>query len=87
MAQEKPAYYVAYIVLINPPSTSGKVLMDGKDIWSLPARHCAQRIATVLQDTSAEFGLSVFEMVEIDLTPKSTSWKRPLKIVKPLKVY
>jgi len=87
MAQEKPAYYVAYIVLINPPPTSGKVLIDGKDIWSLPARHCAQRIATVLQDTSAEFGLSVFEMVEIDLTPKSTSWKRPLKIVKPLKVY
>ena len=60
---------------VNKPS-SGQVLMDGKDIWKLPARTCAQRIATVLQDTGAEFGLSVFEMVEIGLTPKSTSWKR-----------
>lgn len=60
---------------VNKPS-SGQVLMDGKDIWRLTARTCAQRIATVLQDTSAEFGLSVFEMVEIGLTPKSTSWKR-----------
>ena len=60
---------------VNKPS-SGQVLMDGKDIWSLPARTCAQRIATVLQDTGAEFGLSVFEMVEIGLTPKSTSWNR-----------
>lgn len=60
---------------VNKPS-SGQVLIDGKDIWALPARACAQRIATVLQDTGSEFGLSVFEMVEIGLTPKSTSWKR-----------
>ena len=60
---------------VNKPS-SGQVLMDGKDIWKLSANTCAQRIATVLQDTNAEFGLSVFEMVEIGLTPKSTSWKR-----------
>ena len=60
---------------VNKP-TAGRVLIDGEDIWTLPARTCAQRIATVLQDTGAEFGLSVFEMVEIGLTPKSTSWKR-----------
>lgn len=60
---------------VNKPS-SGYVLMDDSDIWSLSARQCAQRIATVLQDTGAEFGLSVFEMVEIGLTPISTSWKR-----------
>tara|TARA_R110001583_G_scaffold26355_2_gene94953 strand:- start:2196 stop:3056 length:861 start_codon:yes stop_codon:yes gene_type:complete len=60
---------------VNKP-TAGKVLIDGSDIWTLSARTCAQRIATVLQDTGTEFGLSVFEMVEIGLTPKSTSWKR-----------
>jgi|TARA_R110000744_G_scaffold15956_1_gene44162 iron complex transport system ATP-binding protein len=60
---------------VNRPS-SGQVLLDGQDIWSLSARQCAQRIATVLQDTGAEFGLSVFEMAEIGLTPMSTSWKR-----------
>lgn len=57
-------------------TSSGQVLIDGKDIWALPARTCDQRIATVLQDTGAEFALSVFEIVEIGLTPKSTSWKR-----------
>ncbi|MBD5770848.1 ABC transporter ATP-binding protein [Marinomonas sp. SM2066] len=60
---------------VNKP-TAGQVLMDGKNIWALSARQCAQRIATVLQDTGAEFGLSVFEMIEIGLTPKSTNWKR-----------
>ncbi|WP_244959765.1 ABC transporter ATP-binding protein [Marinomonas primoryensis] len=60
---------------VNRPS-SGQVLLDRQDIWSLSARQCAQRIATVLQDTGAEFGLSVFEMAEIGLTPMSTSWKR-----------
>lgn len=60
---------------VNKP-ISGHVLLNKKDIWTLSARQCAQHIATVLQDSSAEFGLSVFEMVEIGLTPKSTSWKR-----------
>ena len=60
---------------VNKP-TSGNVLLDGQNIWDLSADLCAQRIATVLQDTSAEFALTVFEMVEIGLTAKSTSWKR-----------
>lgn len=59
----------------NKP-TSGTVLLDGKDLWSVSPRQCAQRIATVLQDTGGEFGLSVFEMVEIGLTPKSLVWGR-----------
>lgn len=60
---------------INKPN-QGKVLLDGKDLWSLSPRQCAQRIATVLQESSAEFDLSVYEMVEIGLTPRSTSWRR-----------
>ncbi|TEW55669.1 ABC transporter ATP-binding protein [Psychromonas sp. RZ22] len=63
------------IYRVNKPS-SGEVLIDGKNIWSIPPRQYAQRIATVLQDTGSEFGLSVFEMVEIGLTPRSTHWKR-----------
>ncbi|QUX94175.1 iron ABC transporter ATP-binding protein [Marinomonas sp. CT5] len=59
----------------NKP-TNGAILLDGKNLWSLSPRQCAQRIATVLQDTSGEFGLSVFEMVEIGLTPKSLVWGR-----------
>lgn len=59
----------------NKP-TNGTVLLDDRDLWSLSARQCAQRIATVLQDAGGEFGLSVFEMVEIGLTPKSMVWGR-----------
>ncbi|GGN27995.1 MULTISPECIES: ABC transporter ATP-binding protein [Marinomonas] len=59
----------------NKP-TNGTILLDGKNLWSLSPRQCAQRIATVLQDTGGEFGLSVFEMVEIGLTPKSLMWGR-----------
>ena len=59
----------------NKP-TNGTVLLDDKDLWSLSPRQCAQRIATVLQDTGGEFGLSVFEMVEIGLTPKALVWGR-----------
>jgi len=58
---------------VNKPST-GKVLLDDKDIWLLSPRQCAQHIATVLQNSSSEFGLTVFEMVEIGLTPQSTHW-------------
>ena len=63
------------IYRVNKPS-SGKVLIDGTNIWAMSAQQYAQRIATVLQDTGSEFGLSVFEMIEIGLTPKSTHWKR-----------
>jgi iron complex transport system ATP-binding protein len=62
---------------VNKPST-GQVLLDDQDIWSLSPRQCAQRIATVLQDTGAEFGLTVFEMAEIGLTPQSTNWSRSI---------
>nr|WP_258546829.1 ABC transporter ATP-binding protein [Psychromonas sp. B3M02] len=57
---------------VNKPS-SGEVLLDGEKIWSLTARHCAQRIATALEDSNAEFALTVFEM---GLISKSTHWKR-----------
>ncbi len=63
---------------MNKPD-QGMVTLDGQDIWSLSAAQCAKRIATVLQDTGSVLGLSVFEMVEIGLTPNSLSWKRTQK--------
>ncbi len=48
---------------------AGSVQLDGKDIWKLPAKDCARRIATVLQEPVSDFGLTVAEIVELGLTP------------------
>ena len=48
---------------------AGTVALDGRDIWALSARDCARRIATVLQETASDFGLTVAEIVELGLTP------------------
>ncbi|GAB3479835.1 ABC transporter ATP-binding protein [Marinomonas epiphytica] len=63
------------IYRINKP-TQGQVLLDGKNLWSLSPRQSAQRIATVLQESSGQFGLTVFEMIEIGLTPSARAWRR-----------
>lgn len=48
---------------------SGRVLLDGDDIWRLSPRAAARRIASVLQEGASDFGLSVAEIVELGLTP------------------
>ncbi|WEK05570.1 MAG: ABC transporter ATP-binding protein [Candidatus Devosia phytovorans] len=55
------------------PST-GKVLLDGSNIWSLPGKAVAQRVATVLQEPASDFGLTVAEVVELGLTPHRQGW-------------
>lgn len=50
------------------PST-GHVYIDGEDIWSLPARAAAQRIAAVLQEHPSDFSLTVGEIVALGRTP------------------
>jgi len=55
------------------PST-GRVLLDEQDIWSLPGRAVALRIATVLQEPASDFGLTVAEVVELGLTPHRGGW-------------
>jgi iron complex transport system ATP-binding protein len=52
---------------------SGRILLDGEDIWSLSARATARRVATVLQESASDFGLSVAEIVELGLTPHQTA--------------
>ena len=50
------------------PAT-GRVLVDGDDIWSMPARQVAQRVAAVLQEQPSDFALTVGEIVALGRTP------------------
>lgn len=53
--------------------TGGQVLLDGQDIWTLSAQDYARRVATVLQETASDFGLSVAEVVELGATPHAAA--------------
>lgn len=52
----------------NKPG-SGRVCVDGQDIWSLSAKATAQRVAAVLQEQPTDFALKVREIVELGRTP------------------
>jgi iron complex transport system ATP-binding protein len=52
----------------------GNVRLDGADIWALPAKAVARRVATVLQEQASDFGLTVAEIVELGLTPHRGGW-------------
>ncbi|MHA6690211.1 ABC transporter ATP-binding protein [Devosia sp. A449] len=54
--------------------SSGIVRLDGADIWSLPAKGVARRVATVLQEPASDFGLTVAEIVELGLSPHRGGW-------------
>jgi iron complex transport system ATP-binding protein len=49
--------------------TSGRVTIDGDDVWRMPARQVARRLAAVLQDSSGDFELTVFNVVAMGRTP------------------
>ncbi|KUI46426.1 histidinol phosphatase [Mycobacterium sp. GA-1199] len=49
--------------------TSGRVLVDGEDVWQMSAKRAARRIAAVLQDAPADFALTVFDVVAMGRTP------------------
>jgi len=49
--------------------TTGAVHIDGDDIWALPARSVAQRVAAVLQEQPSDFALTVGEIVALGRTP------------------
>ncbi|MCY4325726.1 MAG: ABC transporter ATP-binding protein [Betaproteobacteria bacterium] len=49
--------------------TTGKVSIDGTDIWQLPARVVARSIAAVLQEQPADFSLTVRQIVALGRTP------------------
>ncbi|MEM8538075.1 MAG: ABC transporter ATP-binding protein [Pseudomonadota bacterium] len=48
---------------------TGQVTVDGDDIWALPARDAARRIAAVLQEQPSDFALTVWDIVALGRTP------------------
>ncbi|MEO0487320.1 MAG: ABC transporter ATP-binding protein [Pseudomonadota bacterium] len=48
---------------------TGRVLVDGDDIWRLSARETAQRVAAVLQEQPTDFALTVREIVALGRVP------------------
>lgn len=53
---------------------TGSVIIGGEDIWSIPARDAAKRIAVVLQEQASAFGLSVKEIVRLGRTPHKSGF-------------
>lgn len=53
---------------------AGTVLLDGHDIWSMPARDCARKVAAVLQEQPTDFALSVREIVALGRRPHGSGW-------------
>ncbi len=53
---------------------TGRVLLDGRDVWAMTARESAQRIAVVLQEMPADFHLTVHEIVEMGRIPHQGLW-------------
>lgn len=49
--------------------TTGQVSVDGTDAWSLPVRQLARTVAAVVQESGAEFELTVREVVAMGRTP------------------
>lgn len=49
--------------------TSGRVLLDGTDVWRMPGKRLAQRLAAVLQETPGDFELTVYDVVAMGRTP------------------
>ena len=51
--------------------TTGKVKINGIDIWKLTSRQVACSVATVLQENFSDFSLTVREIVSLGRTPYS----------------
>ncbi|MEV0616786.1 ABC transporter ATP-binding protein [Nonomuraea sp. NPDC050404] len=49
--------------------TSGRVLLDGEDVWRMGGRRLARRLAAVMQETPGEFELTGYEVVAMGRSP------------------
>ncbi len=49
--------------------TAGRVLLDGEDVWRLPGKRLARRLAAVLQESAGDFELTVYDVVAMGRTP------------------
>ncbi|UWP89215.1 ABC transporter ATP-binding protein [Aliiroseovarius crassostreae] len=57
--------------------TSGRILVDGEDIWSLPPKAAARKVAAVLQEQPGAFGLTVRDIVTLGRTPHRLGFSTP----------
>ncbi len=48
---------------------TGTITVGGDDIWAIPARAAARKVAAVLQEQPSSFGLTVREVVSLGRTP------------------
>ncbi|WP_199485235.1 ABC transporter ATP-binding protein [Actinomadura craniellae] len=55
--------------------TSGRVLLDGEDVWRMPGKRLARRLAAVLQETAGEFELTVHDVVAMGRTPHKRAFQ------------
>ncbi|WP_234820405.1 ABC transporter ATP-binding protein [Mycolicibacterium goodii] len=55
--------------------TAGNVLIDGADLWKLPRKRAAQRVAAVLQEMTTDFELTVYDIVAMGRTPYKRSFE------------
>lgn len=55
--------------------SAGRVLVDGTDVWTLPGKRAARRVAAVLQEATGDFELTVFDMVAMGRTPYKRSFE------------
>lgn len=60
---------------INTPA-QGSITLLGQDVLATSTRALAQRIAVVLQESPAEFGLTVYELVRMGLAPHKPLFSR-----------
>ncbi|MDG2406355.1 MAG: ABC transporter ATP-binding protein [Paracoccaceae bacterium] len=49
--------------------TTGRILLNGKDIWTMNTRSAARSIAAVLQEQQNDFSLTVREIIALGRTP------------------
>ncbi|MFE7778838.1 ABC transporter ATP-binding protein [Streptomyces sp. NPDC057445] len=55
--------------------TSGRVLLDGENVWLMPGKRLAQRLAAVLQETAGDFELTVHDVVAMGRSPHKRAFE------------
>lgn len=54
--------------------TTGNILVNGQDIWAMPAKNAARVVAAVLQEQPSSFGLTVREIIALGRTPHRSAF-------------
>ncbi|WUI02619.1 ABC transporter ATP-binding protein [Spirillospora sp. NBC_00431] len=55
--------------------TSGRILLDGEDVWRMSGKHLSRHLAAVLQETPGDFELTVYDVVAMGRTPHKRAFQ------------